>query len=89
MLHYGPDGTPAVYRAGRAPERLVTRNQLRAAGLSEAGLKPAAWLHYSPLHGMCPLYERAQARPIRPLTDRQRAALAAGRLVPQARREEG
>jgi hypothetical protein len=77
ILYY-VEGLP-LYRGGHAPDELATRRQLRAAGLSEAGLKPAGWLHYSALHGICPLYERAHARPIRPLTSRQRDALAAGR----------
>lgn len=77
VLHYAADGP--VYRAGRAPVHLGTRRQLRVDGLSVAGLIPAGWLHYSPLHGICPLYDRRQARPVRALTDRQRAALALGR----------
>ncbi|MEU9837326.1 3'-5' exonuclease [Streptosporangium sp. NPDC048047] len=80
VLRYGAGGLP-VYRAGMAPPQLATRRQLRADGLSTAGLAPAAWLHYSAHHGICPLYERAAARPVRPLTPRQREALAAGRAL--------
>ena len=69
-----------VYRKGRVPEGLATAAQLRAARRSPAGLEPAAWLYYSRIHHrICPLYRHAEARPIRALTDRQRAALAAGR----------
>ncbi|MFB8025964.1 MULTISPECIES: hypothetical protein [unclassified Streptomyces] len=87
MLRYTESGMP-VYRAGLVPPHLATRRQLRADRLSEAGLQPAAFLHYNPLHGVCPLYERKQARPIRQLTVRQHAVLAAGRLIAQCRIEE-
>lgn len=70
-----------TYRSGRVPTHLATGRQLREAGLSAAGLTPAGWLHYSPLHGICPLYDRAAARPVRPLTARQREVLAAGRAL--------
>lgn len=80
VLRYTADGLP-VYRAGRAPGHLATRRQLRAARLSAAGLAPAGWLHYNALHGWCPLYDQRQARPVRPLTARQAAALAAGRMM--------
>lgn len=73
------DGRP-VYRKGSAPDELVTAAQLRATRLSPSGLNPVAWLYYSRIHHrICPLYQHADARPIRALTDRQRAALAAGR----------
>lgn len=70
-----------VYMAGRVPAGLATRRQLRADGLSAAGLKPAARLHYCAYHYLCPLYERSAARPVRLLTVRQREALAAGRSL--------
>lgn len=79
VLRYA-GGVP-VYRADMAPDHLGTRRQLRAAGLSHAGLKPAGYLHYNVHHGICPLYDRQAARPVRPLTERQRANLAAGRLL--------
>jgi DNA polymerase III epsilon subunit-like protein len=75
---YGPGPT---FLGGRAPEYLRTRRQLRAEGLSAAGLRPAGWLQYNPHHAVCALYDRAKARPVRPLTDRQRAVLAAGRTL--------
>ncbi|GAB1646778.1 hypothetical protein [Krasilnikovia sp. MM14-A1259] len=75
---YGPGPT---YLGGRAPEHLRTRRQLRAEGLSVAGLRPLGWLQYNPHHAVCPLYDRQAARPVRPLSDRQRAALAAGRAL--------
>jgi Exonuclease len=74
------DGLP-VYRAGRVPTGLVTARQLRALGLSRAGLKPAGWLHYCAYHYLCPLYEAAVARPVRSLTERQRQVLAEGRKL--------
>lgn len=70
-----------VYMPGGVPEGLATRRQLRADGLSAAGLKPSARLHYCAYHYLCPLYERSAARPVRPLTVRQREALAAGRAL--------
>ncbi|MEU1986135.1 3'-5' exonuclease [Nocardia sp. NPDC019395] len=71
-----------VYRRGLAPEGLCTASQLRAQRLSPAGLTPVAWLYFAYTgHQTCPLYAVEQARPIRALTDRQRAALAAGRAL--------
>ena len=65
-----------------APDELATARQLRQQRLSPAGLKPAAWLYYNRLHHLtCALCDRAAARPVRPLTDRQRQALAAGRAL--------
>ena len=80
VLYYRQSGEP-VYRSGCAPAYLGTRRQLRAEGLSVAGLEPAAWLRYCAYHYECPLYDRRRARPVRPLTERQRAALAAGRKL--------
>lgn len=80
ILRY--DGGLPVYRYGRAPGELATARQLREQRLSPAGLKPAGWLYYNRMHHLtCALYDRATARPIRPLTDRQRQALAAGRAI--------
>lgn len=72
-----------VYRSGGIPDGagLATRRQLRADGLSTRGLSPAGWLHYSPLHGTCPLYLREQAKPVRVLTPGQYANLAEGRKL--------
>lgn len=81
VLRYDGQGRP-VYRSGMAPEGLATKSQLRRQRLSPAGLSPAAWLYYSRLHHReCALYEVARARPIRPLTERQRQALAEGRKL--------
>jgi len=80
ILRY--DGDLPVYRYGMAPDELDTARQLRQQRLSPAGLKPAGWLYYNRLHHLtCALYDRAAARPIRSLTDRQRQALAAGRAL--------
>jgi hypothetical protein len=83
ILTWSPTGRH-TYRSGRVPAHLGTRRQLRAAGVSEAGPEPAGWLHYSPLHGICALYDRAAARPIWPHTDRQRQILAVGRALEAA-----
>lgn len=81
ILRYDGQGRP-VYRSGMAPTGLDTAAQLRAQRLSPAGLVPVAWLYYARIHHRtCPLYDRSQARPIRPLTERQRQALAAGRAL--------
>jgi hypothetical protein len=69
------------YMSGRVPEDLATRRQLRALGLSAAGLRPAARLHYCAYHYYCYLYRVADARPVRSLTERQRQALAEGRKL--------
>lgn len=81
ILRYDGRGRP-VYRYGRAPGTVATARQLRAAGLSPAGLKPVAWLYYARIgHRICPLYDRAAARPRRPLSERQRQVLAEGRKL--------
>src|SRR5579862_3701990 len=69
------------YMSGEAPGGLATRRQLRALGLSAAGLRPAAQLHYCVYHYYCYLYRVADARPVRPLTEPQRLALAEGRKL--------
>ncbi|MEV6527785.1 3'-5' exonuclease [Longispora sp. NPDC051575] len=74
------DGRP-VYRARTAPEGLATRSQLRAQGLSAAGLTPVAWLHLMLHHQYVHLYEVSAARPVRPLTARQREVLEHGRWI--------
>lgn len=81
VLRYDVAGRP-VYRRAMAPEGLDTAAQLRARRLSPAGLEPVAWLYYAFIgHQVCALYDRAQARPIRPLSERQRQALAEGRRL--------
>lgn len=70
-----------IYQRGEAPAGLATRSQLRAEGLSAAGLETAAWLAYCAFHYCCPLYRREEARPVRKLTEAQAAALAAGRKL--------
>lgn len=80
-MYHGRGGRP-VYRRGRAPAGLVTAAQLREKRLSPAGLEPVAWLYYAYTHHRaCALYAAATARPIRPINDRQRAVLAAGRAL--------
>lgn len=80
VLRYDSHGLP-VYRYGAVPEGLDTEAQLRARRLSPSGLSPAAWLSYNPHHRVCALYDRSQARPIRPLSERQHQVLAAGRQL--------
>lgn len=81
VLRYDDEGRP-VYRRGHAPDGLATASQLRVGRLSTSGLVPVAWLYYARIgHRVCPLYDRAQARPIRALTVRQRQALAEGRAL--------
>ncbi|PPK66189.1 3'-5' exonuclease [Actinokineospora auranticolor] len=77
VLRY-ENGVP-VYRDGRAPEHLLTATALRGRRLSPAGLHPVGWVSTLPYHRVCALYDSTQARPIRPVTSRQRAVLAAGR----------
>ncbi|MFC7344512.1 exonuclease domain-containing protein [Saccharopolyspora griseoalba] len=80
VMRYDTDGRP-VYCRRMAPPGLATAAQLRTERLSVAGLAPAAWLYYTRLgYRTCALYKRAQARPIRPLTTRQRDALAEDRV---------
>lgn len=76
----GPNGRP-IYRSGCVPPHLATKAQLSEDGLSAAGLPVVAWLHYSPLHGICALFERSEARPKKKLTALQLATLAAGRAL--------
>jgi DNA polymerase III epsilon subunit-like protein len=76
----GPDGRP-IYRSGCVPDHLATKAQLSKDGLSAAGLPVVAWLHYNPLHGICALFEKDQARPKKKLTALQLATLAAGRAL--------
>ncbi|MFB7896168.1 hypothetical protein ACFC1B_07535 [Streptomyces xiamenensis] len=79
ILRY-QDGLP-VYRTDHVPAHLANKTQLRSEGLSIAGLRPEGLHHYNAHHRICPLYSRAQARPVRPITEAQQAALAAGRLL--------
>lgn len=67
-----------IYRRFRAPDHLKTRRQLRREGLSVAGLPEAGWVDTA-LHHLAALYDSTKARPVRPITERQAAALAAGR----------
>lgn len=71
-----------VYPNGGAPDGLMTRAQLRAAGLRlRPGQRnrPRAWLYCMPRHHHAPLYEAGQATPRPALSERQLAALEAGR----------
>lgn len=74
------DGLPVFHtRYGPpVPKTWCTRRQLRAKGLSTAGLKPVGLLKNS-YNVYADLFDPAGARPVRALTERQQAALAAGR----------
>jgi len=77
VLRMGAYGLP-IYRRFRAPDHLMTRRQLRREGLSAAGLLVVAWANTA-LHHQAALFDSTKARPVRPITERQAAALAAGR----------
>jgi hypothetical protein len=77
VLRTGDRGLP-IYRRFRAPDHLKTRTQLRREGLSTAGLPILAWVDTA-LHHQAALFDSTKARPVQPITERQAAALAAGR----------
>lgn len=72
------NGLPVYTTMSGVPGALKTRRGLRAQGLSAAGLAPVAIIH-NVHHSEGFLYDPAAARPVRPLTPKQQAALAAGR----------
>ena len=77
ILRIGDYGRP-IYRRFRAPDYLMTSRQLRREGLSTAGLSVIGWANTA-LHHQAALYDSTKARPVRTMTERQAAALAAGR----------
>ena len=87
-------GAP-VFRYGWAPSGLVTRRQLRAAGLRPAGQDPAGWLVWGP--GSRPrwayLYRLDLAAPVRVMSAAQRAGIAwcnaAQQVCPTCARDVG
>ncbi|MDX2697119.1 3'-5' exonuclease [Streptomyces ipomoeae] len=77
------EGLP-VYSTGSAPNGLMTRTQLRAAGRRlRPGQKarPRAWLYCMPRHHHAPLYALEQTSVQPAPSAAQLAALAAGRAV--------
>lgn len=53
------------------PDHLATDEQLKALDLKPGGVKPAALLEYvcGDVHGICGLYERAEAVPVVPRSE--------------------
>ncbi|MFJ2017144.1 RRQRL motif-containing zinc-binding protein [Streptomyces nodosus] len=88
--------TLPVFRWRLAPDGYATRRQLRALGLRPGGQDVAAQLE-RPRRRRGPLvaylYRIDAAKPVRPMTDAKRAALAkanaARRLCPECRRDAG
>lgn len=70
--------TIPTYRKRLAPAGLMTRRQLRAAGLRPGGHDPVAQLRYY-RHGwqLAYLYDASTAAPIRPMTPGRRRTLDA------------
>lgn len=72
-----------VYRYRLAPDGLMTRRQLRAAGLRPGGHDPVAEIRWRRGRRFALLYDQAHALPVRPMTPGRARALAAAM---QARR---
>ncbi|WP_043494486.1 RRQRL motif-containing zinc-binding protein [Streptomyces viridosporus] len=89
-------GALPVFRWRLAPDGYATRRQLRARGLRPGGQEVAAQLE-RPRRRRGPLvaylYRVDLAKPVRPMTEAKRAALAsanaARRLCPACRRDAG
>jgi hypothetical protein len=89
-----------VYRYHLAPTGLMTRRQLRAAGLRPGGTDPVAELRWRSRKARhtggwraAYLYDPARALPVRPMTPGRARALAAAmrarRTCPTCRRDRG
>lgn len=82
-----------VYGYRLAPEGLLTRRQLRAAGLRPGGTDPVAELRWRRGKRFALLYEAAHAVPVRPMTPGRARALAAAmrarRTCPNCRTDRG
>lgn len=57
-----------VYRYRLAPSGLLTRRQLRAAGLRPGGADPVAEIRWRRGRRFALLYDTARALPVRPMT---------------------
>ncbi|GAA1140194.1 hypothetical protein F4556_003409 [Kitasatospora gansuensis] len=91
----GPGVLP-TYRWRQAPDGLLTRRQLRARGLRPNGQDVAAQIQWRSRFGgtgLALLYRPELASPVREMTPRRRAALAAAnrarRMCPDCGRDAG
>jgi hypothetical protein len=73
--------TLPVYRYHLAPEGLMTRRQLRRAGLRPGGQDPVGEIRWRRGHRFALLYDVDQALPVRPMTPGRARALAAAMLA--------
>ncbi len=82
-----------VYRYHLAPDGLMTRRQLRAAGLRPGGADPVAEIRWRRGRRFALLYDTSRALPVRPMTTgrwRAHAAMMrARRTCPACRRDPG
>ncbi len=82
-----------VYPYRLAPDGLMTRRQLRAAGLRPGGHDPVAELRWRRGRRFALLYDTARALPVRPMTPGRWQALAAAmrarRTCPACRTDRG
>ncbi|MEE4544186.1 RRQRL motif-containing zinc-binding protein [Streptomyces sp. V4-01] len=85
--------TLPVYPYRLAPDGLMTRRQLRAAGLRPGGNDPVAEIRWRRGRRFALLYDRARARPVRPMTAARwralDAAMRARRTCPACRLDRG
>jgi hypothetical protein len=89
-----PDAsTIPVFRYRLAPAGLMTRRQLRAAGLRPGGCDPVAEIRWRHGRHVAYLYDPTRALPVRPMTVGRARALAAAmqarRTCPVCRIERG
>ncbi|MGC9411253.1 RRQRL motif-containing zinc-binding protein [Streptomyces sp. DZ1-3] len=84
--------TIPVYRYRWAPTGLMTRRQLRQAGLRPGGQDPVAEIRWRRGRRVAYLYDPARALPVRPMTPGRARAVAAmlkaRRVCPVCRREQ-
>jgi len=84
--------TIPVYRYRWAPAGLMTRRQLRAAGLRPGGQDPVAEIRWRRGRRVAYLYDPATALPVRPMTPGRarsvNAMLRARRICPECRQEQ-
>ncbi|MGK5533432.1 RRQRL motif-containing zinc-binding protein [Streptomyces sp. URMC 129] len=66
-----------TYRPRLAPDGLMTRRQLRAAGLRPNGHPPVARIVWTRSKRWADLFDVSKAAPIRPMTDGRRRTLDA------------
>lgn len=73
--------TTPIYRYRLAPHGLMTRRQLRAAGLRPGGQDPVGEIRWWRGRRVAYLYDPAAAAPVRPMTPGRTRALAAAMLA--------